>query len=149
MALAADKSNKPQVQWDETFDVVVVGSGLAGTCAAIRAKEQGAADTIIIEKMPVLGGTSAISGLNFSVVNSHLQQRDGIQDSAELFAEDISRAGGFQNHRNLTLTMAETTTRVLPWAIERGCRFHDKLKSLGGHSVPRTLYPVNGGGKGS
>lgn len=148
VALAAGKSSKPQIQWDETFDVVVVGSGLAGTCAAIRAKEQGAADTIIIEKMPVLGGTSAISGLNFSVVNSHLQQRDGIQDSAELFAEDISRAGGFQNHRNLTLTMAETTTRVLPWAIERGCRFHDKLKSLGGHSVPRTLYPVNGGGKG-
>ncbi|ABM00606.1 flavocytochrome c [Shewanella amazonensis] len=147
-AVLAKSSEDNAIQWDETFDVVVVGSGLAGTCAAIRAKENGAKNTIIIEKMPVLGGTSAISGLNFSVVNSHLQQAQGIEDSAALFAEDISRAGGYQNHRALTLKMADTTTRVLPWAIERGCRFHDKLKSLGGHSVPRTLYPVNGGGKG-
>ncbi|MBY5920198.1 flavocytochrome c [Ferrimonas balearica] len=136
------------IQWDETFEVVVVGSGLAGTCAAISAIENGVKSLVMLEKLPMLGGTSAISGLNFAVVNSHLQKQQGIEDSAELFANDMSKAGGYQNHYELTLKMAETTTRALPWAIERGAQFHDKLKFLGGHSVPRTLYPIGGGGNG-
>jgi FAD-dependent oxidoreductase family protein len=39
------------------FDVVVVGSGAAGSAAAIAASRAGA-DTLLIEKLPFLGGTS-------------------------------------------------------------------------------------------
>lgn len=39
------------------FDVVVVGSGAAGSAAAIAAG-RGGADTLLIEKLPFLGGTS-------------------------------------------------------------------------------------------
>jgi len=40
-----------------SFDVVVVGSGAAGSSAAIAAAQSGA-DTILIEKLPFLGGNS-------------------------------------------------------------------------------------------
>lgn len=36
-------------KWDETFDVIVVGSGFAGLAAAIEAKKAGA-NVIVLEK---------------------------------------------------------------------------------------------------
>lgn len=48
-------------KWDETFDVIVVGSGFAGLAAAIEAKKAGA-NVIVLEKMPTAGGNSIING---------------------------------------------------------------------------------------
>ena len=42
-------------------DVVVVGSGAGGMCAAIVAHDHGL-ETIVVEKTPLVGGTTAISG---------------------------------------------------------------------------------------
>jgi succinate dehydrogenase/fumarate reductase flavoprotein subunit len=46
---------------DETFDVIVVGFGLAGGMAAIEAADQGA-KVLLIEKMPDPGGISICAG---------------------------------------------------------------------------------------
>ena len=42
-------------------DVVVIGSGAAGLCAAIVAHDRGLR-TLVLEKTPLVGGTTAISG---------------------------------------------------------------------------------------
>ena len=63
--------------WDETFDVVVVGSGVAGTVAAIAAAEKGA-KVLMIEKLNRTGGTSRFSGLNFACVGSPEQKKRGV-----------------------------------------------------------------------
>ena len=49
------------MQDNETFDVVVVGSGSAGAMAALRAADHGL-KVLIIEKAQKFGGTSATSG---------------------------------------------------------------------------------------
>jgi succinate dehydrogenase/fumarate reductase flavoprotein subunit len=46
---------------NETYDVIVIGSGAGGMSTAITAKKHGAS-VLIIEKEPVFGGTTAFSG---------------------------------------------------------------------------------------
>ncbi len=48
----------PKEVVEETFDVVVIGGGLAGVCAAIAAARHGAY-TALIQDRPVLGGNSS------------------------------------------------------------------------------------------
>ena len=52
---------KLPAKWDETADVVIVGSGFAGLAAAIEAKKAGAS-VVVLEKMATVGGNSIING---------------------------------------------------------------------------------------
>ena len=48
------------------YDVLVVGSGISGSLAALGAKEGGAEKVLLIEKMNYYGGTSRLAGGGFS-----------------------------------------------------------------------------------
>ena len=79
-AFANAQIGASDVKWDEEWDVLVVGSGFAGSAATCQALDEGA-KTLIIDKMPVLGGNSAINGGAIAVVNSSFQKARGIEDS--------------------------------------------------------------------
>jgi fumarate reductase flavoprotein subunit len=51
---------------DRIVDVVVVGSGIAGSMAALGAKEAGVAQVLLIEKRTIFGGTSKLSSGGFA-----------------------------------------------------------------------------------
>src|SRR3954447_7029906 len=71
------------VTFDETVDVVVVGLGVAGTCAAITAAEAGA-EVLGLERGVAAGGTSALSGgLIYLGGGTPVQTACGYEDSAE------------------------------------------------------------------
>lgn len=67
-------AKEEDIKWDESWDVVVVGSGFAGSAALCEAIDMGV-KTLMIEKMPVLGGNSAINGGAFAIVGSPHQKR--------------------------------------------------------------------------
>ncbi len=48
----------------ETFDVMVIGAGAAGLCAAVQAGRAGA-KTILVEKNGICGGVITMSGVNY------------------------------------------------------------------------------------
>ncbi|QPC80534.1 FAD-binding protein [Phototrophicus methaneseepsis] len=66
--------------WDQTVDVVVVGSGGGGMTAAIVAAQAGL-DTLIVEKTEAYGGSTALSGGGMWIPNNYLLKRDGVDDS--------------------------------------------------------------------
>ena len=68
------------MRWDETFDVVCVGSGLGGLSAALTAAERGAS-AVVLEKFDLLGGVSALSSGQLWLGPHHLQTSEDIADS--------------------------------------------------------------------
>ncbi len=67
----------------ETYDVVVVGFGIAGGCAALEAARAGAR-VLLLEKAAVHGGTSAMSGGHFYLGGgTPVQQATGHEDTPE------------------------------------------------------------------
>src|SRR6478735_12357301 len=68
----------------ESYDVVVVGFGIAGGCAALEAARAGAR-VLLLERAAVHGGTSAMSGGHFYLGGGTAVQRaTGWEDSADV-----------------------------------------------------------------
>lgn len=61
---------------------MVVGSGAAGMVAALTAAHQGLS-TVVVEKAPHYGGSTARSGGGVWIPNNEILKRDGVKDTAE------------------------------------------------------------------
>ncbi len=69
--------------WSDEVDVVVVGFGIAGACAALEAARAGAS-VLLLERAAEYGGTSAMAGGHFYLGGGTAVQRAvGVEDSAE------------------------------------------------------------------
>ena len=68
-------------QWDEIFDVVVVGSGGGALTSALLAA-RGGASTVVVEKDEFIGGTTAVSGGDMWIPNNRfVKDRDSREDA--------------------------------------------------------------------
>ena len=69
--------------WSDEVDVVVVGFGIAGGCAALEAARAGAR-VVLLERAAEHGGTSSMAGGHFYLGGGTAVQRAvGVEDSAE------------------------------------------------------------------
>lgn len=82
VASAAASAPAKTPAWDHEADVVCVGSGAAAGCAAVTAASAGAS-VIMIEKMPMLGGTTGKSGGVAWIPNNPVLRAQGIVDRKE------------------------------------------------------------------
>lgn len=64
------------------YDLIVVGSGAAGLACAITARKRGL-DVLVLEKEPVFGGTTALSGGVLWIPMNHHGLRQNPSDTAE------------------------------------------------------------------
>ena len=142
-------ASKPVAKWDETVDIIVVGSGFAGLAAAIEAKNAGA-NVIVLEKMAVFGGNSAINGGILTATGCPQQKLHGIKDSVDLLEKDILAAGNYMNYVDKVRFMAERALSNYEWTVNYlGVEYlPDAIGQEGGHSVPRYVTTKNGSGSG-
>ncbi len=150
VAMAAGSAMaKTEQKWDETYDVVVIGSGFAGLAAAIEAKKAGAS-VVVLEKMPTPGGNSIINGGIMTATGCPQQVNRGIKDSPELLEKDILVAGLYMNDRDKVKVLAQSAYPNYLWTVnELGVEFlPDAIGQEGGHSVPRYVTTKNGSGSG-
>ncbi|MDC7219458.1 MAG: flavocytochrome c [Spirochaetales bacterium] len=119
-------------------DIIIAGSGFAGLSAAIEAAE-GGASVVVLEKMKAAGGNSVISDGGMAVAGSELQKKHGVEDSPELFYQDMMTAGLGLNHPALVKKLTDQSAEAYRWLVEDiKVDFMDRVDLFGGHSVPRS-----------
>lgn len=82
--------------WEEITDILIVGGGAAGCSAAITAHERGN-HVILVEKAPVLGGTSAKAVGGVWIPANKVMQEAGLEDRREDCLQYMVRLG-FPEH---------------------------------------------------
>jgi len=126
----------PSSQGDDA-DVVVVGAGMAGFAAAIAAAELGAS-VLLLEKMAHYGGGTAWSGGAFCFSGTEEQAAVGINDSADLLRQDLTRAGADKTNQDLVSIYIDHQHETYLWLRRLGIQFASPVLSPG-QSVPRSI----------
>ena len=94
---------------DVNTGIVIVGGGPSGLAAAIAAKENGAEDVLVIEKLDILSGNGKFDMNFYDLVNSKAMQEAGIEDSADKFYEDMIGAGNGEARTRVWADVEATT----------------------------------------
>ncbi len=123
------------VRYHKVYDVIVVGSGFAGLAAALEAAQAGRS-VLVIDKMPVFGGNSAINGGAVAVAGSPLQEKEGIVDSPELMFKDMLKAGRGLNDKDQLKILVSNTMAAYEFTLRHGVKYKPFVQHFGGHSVP-------------
>ena len=108
---------EPDVQASETqdFDVVVIGAGLSGICAARAAAEEGA-KVAIVEKSASFNCRSG----EYALLNGSLNKRWGRENivDEDVVVDRLMRECTFRNKRPILKKWASHAHEVMDWFIE-------------------------------
>lgn len=141
-------NNAPD-HWDDTVDILVVGSGAGAMTAALRAAHAGAR-VLIVEKSPRYGGTSATSGGGLWIPCNHLMDDVGIDDDEEsalnylraLTGDDVPARNveAFVRHGKRMLRWITQNSRVEYMAMQYYADYYQQLP--GARSGGRSIDPL-------
>ncbi len=112
---------------DQVVDVIVVGFGIAGACAAISAAEAGAS-VLVVERSGAPGGSSALSGGEVYLGGgTSVQAACGFEDTADdMFAFLTAALGPHADPDKLRLYCDESVDHFT-WLVEHGVEFRPSL----------------------
>ncbi len=129
---------------DGTCDIVVVGAGGAGLSAAVAAAEtDGNQKIIVLEKQGIIGGNTNYSTGGINAAETDVQRGLGIEDSKQLFYDDIMRGGRYENIPSLVQNLVDHAPVTISWLSGLGADLTD-VGLMAGSSVKRTHRPKGG-----
>src|SRR5256712_13213873 len=109
--------------WDAEADVLIVGLGAAGACAAIEAARAGAR-VRVLERAGGGGGTPAVSdGMMYFGGGTALPRACGYEDSVEQMFRYLSASCGPEPDEARIRTYCEESTAHYDWLVEIGVPF--------------------------
>ncbi|MPW24470.1 flavocytochrome c [Alkalibaculum sp. M08DMB] len=131
------------------YDVVVVGAGAAGLASAIEAAEAGAS-VAVLEKMPMVGGSTILSAGIIYAANSKLTEAAGVEDNAEDLVDYWMDRSEGKADEELVRIVAEESGATIDWLTDViGVKFTEGMTPMpmGISPVPRGHW-ADGGGNG-
>ena len=124
--------------WDDHCDVLVIGWGAAGACAALEARAQGA-DVVVADRFTGGGASAKSGGVVYAGGGTRQQQAAGFSDTPEaMFAYLKHETQGVVADATLRRFCQDSATN-LAWLEGHGVPY--------AHSMPpggKTSYPADG-----
>lgn len=126
----------------QLFDVLIIGSGLAGESAALRLADHCRVALVAKTSLEESASSRAQGGIA-AVID--------LQDSTEAHINDTLIAGAYLNNLKATRHVVEHSRRAIEWLIERGVPFTRDdsgyhLTREGGHSARRVIHVADATG---
>ena len=125
------------------YEVVVVGAGAAGLCAAVTAAEAGAS-VLVAEASDAAGGASGFSAGLIMAAGTRFQHERGIEDSPEALLYEYLAFNRWSVETGVARRLAEEAGPAVEWLADRGVGVSDIYLS-GDDRVPRG-HVMDGGG---
>jgi len=125
------------LQWADAADVVVVGWGAAGACAAIEARYHGA-EVLVIDRFEG-GGASALSGgVVYAGGGTPYQREAGFADTPEAMFDYLRREVNGAVSDDTLRRFCDESADNLAWLEQQGARFAAQMPPT------KTSYPPDG-----
>ena len=109
--------------WHDTADVLVIGYGIAGACAALEARRAGA-DVMVLERASGGGGASALSaGIFYFGGGTDVQQAAGYDDTPEAMFDFLMACTDAPDAR-LVRRYCDNSVAQFEWLKAQGVPFN-------------------------
>ena len=131
LALGAERVSAGQ-QWDQQTDLLVVGTGAAGSCAALFGRRAGAS-VLLIEKAGYYGGTTQKSQGAYWIPNNALMRERGLEDPRDDALRYMARLSFPQLYQadHPTLGLDEADFNLIASFYDHAARVVDDLAAAG------------------
>ncbi len=129
-------------QWDDHFDLIVLGGGAGGMTAALVAAAQGL-KILLLEKSDVIGGTTAFSsGTTWIPDNPHMRKL-GMTGDAQSANQYLDELVGDRSDRALRLAFVEQGPKMVQFLED-----HSRVRFKAYPTMPDYRQDVAGAGTG-
>ncbi|TFB43644.1 FAD-binding protein [Pseudomonas sp. F01002] len=127
-------SSADQLNWDDRCDLLVVGFGGAGACAAIEAASRGLT-VLALDRFEGGGATAISGGVVYAGGGTPYQRQAGYEDSSEAMFNYLRQEVGEAVSSQTLRSFCEGSAEQLAWLERQGVAFES--------SVPphKTSYP--------
>ncbi len=131
-------ANPDVERWDEACDVLVVGLGMAGVCAALRTAEDRGLQVLAIDRGAGGGASKLSGGVVYMGGGTRAQREAGIADTPENMADYLLYETGNVVRADTVRRFARASTGFQDWLEQYGARFG------GPATEAKTSYPDDG-----
>ncbi len=128
----------------QTPDVLVVGGGSAGLCAAIAARRSGASVRLVEHAPAKLRGGNTRHARNFRLMHDRPEWYVPDTYGEDAFFKDLQRVTAGATGENLARILIRGSATIAPWLIENGVRLQDPRDGSMPYSR-RTAFFLGGG----
>jgi 3-oxo-5alpha-steroid 4-dehydrogenase len=124
------------MNWNETADVVVVGFGAAGVCAALEARSRGA-EVLAIDRFEGGGATQISGGIIYAGGGTWVQRQAGVEDTADAMYSYLQAEIGDAVHPDTLRRFVDSSPAMIDWLTRHGVPFEASVCPY------KTSYPNN------
>ncbi|MDE3735396.1 FAD-binding protein [Metapseudomonas resinovorans] len=123
-----------QLNWDDSTDLLVVGFGGAGVCAALEARDQGAS-VLALDRFAGGGATARSGGVVYAGGGTPQQAEAGVSDSSEAMFDYLCQEVGDAVSAETLQDFCERSRDNLAWLERQGAAFQGSVPPM------KTSYP--------